>query len=63
MNGLYAVIAALIGGLFYLLVGNPNPASPPGVTAGKIAELGRLLFLGAIIGLMVAFASRPVHLF
>jgi hypothetical protein len=51
MNALVPVVCACIGALTYSL-------APP-----KLAELGRVTFMSAMIGLMIAFAGHSVHLF
>jgi hypothetical protein len=49
--GMLAVIVAVIGALIYALATQP-----------KIAELGRLTYHAAMIGLMVAFAAKVIKL-
>lgn len=51
MNALLTVLCALVGALVY------------GFAPGKAGELGRLLFLAACIGFLLAVGNRAVHLF
>jgi len=51
MNALIPVLCAIAGALIYAFM------------APKPAELGRLLFMGAVFALMFAFAGRSIHLF
>lgn len=57
MNALVTVICAIVGGLVYAL------ASPAPTRRTVLAELGRLMFLAAMIALMIAFSGRTTHLF
>ena len=58
MNALIPVIAALIGALLYALASPPQPTR-----SARLAELGRLTFLAAMIALMFAFSGHVAHLF
>lgn len=52
MQILVPALCAIVGALVYALSSN-----------AKAAELGRVLYLGAVIALMIAFTNRTVHLF
>jgi hypothetical protein len=54
-----AVIVAIFGALVYLLF---SPSAPPGSHGPQIAELGRLAYFAAMIGLMVTFAAKVIRL-
>lgn len=52
MIALVPIICAILGALAYALSAN-----------GKVAELGRLVFLASMIALMISFASHTVKMF
>ncbi len=52
MTALIPVLFALVGALLYALT-----------TPTKLAELGRLTFLAAMIATMIAFSGHVAHLF